>query len=52
MKLDSRNKSRRDKTIHSKSFETQGGKRNRPEGSKRIERLSHFMDRGMDQVRL
>ena len=41
MELDSRKKSRRDRMMRSKSFETQEV-RERPEGSRRVERLSHL----------
>ena len=30
--------------MRSKSFDIAGGKRDRPEGSRRVERFSHFMD--------
>ena len=44
MELDSRKKSRRDRMMRSKSFEMQR-KRDRPEGSRRVERLFfHRMD--------
>ena len=43
MELDSRKKSRWDRMMRSKSFETQEA-RDRPEGSRRVERLSHLVD--------
>ena len=43
MELDSRKKSRQDGMIHSKSFDTQEV-RDRPEGSRRVDRLSHLAD--------
>ena len=43
MELDFRKKSRRNGMMRSKSFETQEV-RERPEGSRRVERLSHLMD--------
>ena len=43
MEFDSRKKSEQDSMMHSKSFETQGV-RDRPEGSRRVEWFSHFMD--------
>ena len=42
MELDSRKKRRRDRMMRSKSFDTQE-ERDRPEGSRRVERLSHLM---------
>ena len=46
MELDSRKKSRRDRIMRSKSFDMHyaGGERDKPEGSKRVERLSHLVD--------
>ena len=44
MELDYRKKSTRDRMMRSKSFETQEGERDRPEGSRRVESLFHFMD--------
>ena len=43
MELDSRKKSRRDRMMRSKSFDTQEMSEIRKE-SKRVERLSHLMD--------
>ena len=43
MELDSRKKSRRDRMMRSKSFETQE-MRDKPEGSSRVERFSHLVD--------
>ena len=43
MELDSRKKSTRDRMMRSKSFETEGEK-DKPEGNRRVERLSHLMD--------
>ena len=42
MELDSKKKSRRDRMMCSKSFDTQEV-RDGPEGSRRVERLSHFV---------
>ena len=44
MKLDSRKKSRRDRMMRSKSFWDAGGERDRPDGSRRVERLSHLVN--------
>ena len=44
MEFDSRKKSRRDSMMRSKSFDMQEGERDRPEGSRRVERLSHLVD--------
>ena len=41
MELDSRKKSRRDRMMRSKNA---GDERDRPEGSRRVERLSYFID--------
>ena len=43
MELDSKKKRRRDRMMHSKSFEMQEV-RDRPKGSRRVERLSHLVD--------
>ena len=43
MELDSRKKSRRDRMMPSKSFDTHQV-RDRPDGSRRVERLSHLVD--------
>ena len=43
MELDSRKKSRQDRIMRSKSFETQEV-RDRPEGSRRVEKFSHLVD--------
>ena len=43
MELDSRKKSRRDRTMRSKSFDTQAV-RDRPERGRRVERSSHLLD--------
>ena len=44
MELDSRKKTRRDRMMRSKSFETQEVREiGRKEGSRRIERLSHLV---------
>ena len=43
MELDSRKKSRRDRIMRSKSFKTQEV-RDRPERSRRVEKLFHLMD--------
>ena len=43
MELDSREKSRRDRTMRSNSFDTQEV-RDKPEESRRVERLSHLVD--------
>ena len=45
MELDSRKKSRRDRTMRSKSFDHAGDERDRPKGSRRDKRLSHLLDR-------
>ena len=42
MKLDSRKKSRRDRMMLSKSFDMQ--MRNRPEGRRKVNRLSHLVN--------
>ena len=42
MELDSRKKSRRDRMMRSKSFDTQGV-RDRSEGSRRVKRLSYLV---------
>ena len=42
MEFDSRKKSRRDRMMSSKNFEMQEV-RERPEGSRRVERFSHFV---------
>ena len=45
MELDSRKKSRRDRIMRSKNFEPQKVKEiSRKEGSRRVERLSNFVD--------
>ena len=44
MELDSRKKSRRHRMMYSKSYEMQVV-RDRPGGSRRVERLSHLVDR-------
>ena len=43
MELDSRKKSRRDRMMRSNSFRTRC-ERDRPEGSRRVERLSHLVN--------
>ena len=43
MKLDSRKKRRRDRMMRSKSFDTQEVREDRPEQSRRVERLSHLV---------
>ena len=43
MEIDSRKKSRRDRMMLSKSFETQEV-RDRPEGNRTVNKLSHFVD--------
>ena len=44
MELDYRKKSRQDRMMHSNSFDTQEVREiNRPEGSRRVERLSHLV---------
>ena len=44
MELDSRKKRRRDRIMRSNSFDAQKGERDRPEGTRRVERRSHFVD--------
>ena len=44
MELDSRKKSRRDRMMRSNSFDTLEVREDRPEGSRRVERLSHLVN--------